>query len=801
MDIINWEELSSQERIACLKRPAVDSADSVQAIVSDIIKAITERGDEALVEFAKKFDKCPDGNLKLTQDEIQAACERIDPALKQAIDDAYINIKKFHAAQEPCHVKVETVDGVVCQTATHAIEKVGLYVPGGSAPLVSTALMLGVPAQIANCEQVVLTSPYPLSDGIIYAACKCGIKDIFKVGGAHAIAALAYGTDTVPKVHKIFGPGNQFVTMAKRLVSEDPNGAAIDMPAGPSEVLVIADAQADADFVAADLLSQAEHGPDSQVILVSESSDLLERTQKALDEQLQLLPRKDIALKALSKSRLIKTKDLQEAIEISNTYAPEHLIVQIADPHAIVDKLRNAGSIFLGSYTCESMGDYASGTNHTLPTYGYAKTASALGTDDFRRRYTISCASAQGLRNIGPTVEILAAAEGLDGHKNAVTIRLNKIGRNSDQNSCNKQDWRIKVVDLTKLACEHVQKLEPYQSARRIGGHGHTFLNANESPKSEFYIFNSTTLNRYPDCQPFEVTQGMADYVGLQRDQVLVSRGSDEAIGLLIRTFCEIGEGIVIAPPTYGMYEIAANTNRAKTHYAKRNDDFTLSATAIAQAINEAPFKVKLVFIDSPANPLGILFDKDELVTLLKQFPEVLFVLDEAYIEYAPEHTCVPLLKDYPNLVITRTLSKAFALAGIRCGFTLAHSDIIALMTKVIDPYPIADPVAQIARQALARGGIELMQERVNKCLELRASLIKNLEALPIVKRVHPTEANFVLAEFVDGPAVFEAMVQKGIILRSFETKPGLKNNIRITVGTPEELDEVMRVLTAIAGS
>lgn len=430
MDIINWQDLNDAERQACLQRPAQESESSVHDIVVDIIANVKKRGDEALREYAHKLDKCPDNNLKLTTEEIKQACERIDPTLKEAIDQAYKNISHFHAAQEPCHVKVETVSGIECQTATHPIEKVGLYVPGGSAPLVSTALMLGVPAQIAKCEQVVLTSPYPLSDGIIYAATKCGIKDIFKLGGAHAVAALAYGTESVPKVHKIFGPGNQFVTMAKRLVSDDPNGAAIDMPAGPSEVLVIADEHADADFVAADLLSQAEHGPDSQVILVSPSTQLLEQTQVALEKQLNCLPRKEIALKALSKSRLIKTQDLQEAIEISNTYAPEHLIVQIDDPHAIVAKLRNAGSIFLGAYTCESMGDYASGTNHTLPTYGYAKTASALGTDDFRRRYTISCASAQGLRNIGHTVEVLASAEGLDAHRNAVTLRLAKIGCN-----------------------------------------------------------------------------------------------------------------------------------------------------------------------------------------------------------------------------------------------------------------------------------------------------------------------------------------------------------------------------------
>ena len=335
------------------------------------------------------------------------------------------------------------------------------------------------------------------------------------------------------------------------------------------------------------------------------------------------------------------------------------------------------------------------------------------------------------------------------------------------------------------------------------GGHGHTFLNANESPKSEFYIFNSTTLNRYPDCQPFEVVQAMADYVGLRRDQVLATRGSDEAIGLIIRTFCEVGEGIVVAPPTYGMYEIAATTNRAQTFYATRKPGFVLDYEVIATALKAAPFKVKAVFIDSPANPLGQLFDHAELKRLLTDFPEVLFVMDEAYIEFKPEATTVGLLGDFSNLIVTRTLSKAFALAGIRCGFALAHPDIIALMTKVIDPYPIPDPVAQIAKQALARGGIELMHERVAKTVELRAKFEHSLQELmtganPLVKRVYPSCANYVLIEFNDGPKVFDAMVQKGIILRSFETKPGLKNCIRVTIGTPEELDEVMRTLTSL---
>lgn len=429
MEINVFAQLSVKEQEALLERPAQSSQAEVQKAVSAILAEVRSRGDAAVSEYAERFDHCPAERIVVTSEEIAAACAEIEPALKAAIDQAYDNIKKFHAAQEPSHVTVETVPGITCQTATHPIEKVGLYVPGGSAPLVSTALMLGVPAQIAGCSEVVLCSPFPMSAAIIYAATKCGITKMFRLGGAHAVAAMAYGTESVPKVNKIFGPGNQFVTMAKRLVADDPQGAAIDMPAGPSEVLVIADKQADPEFVAADLLSQAEHGPDSQVILVSDSKELLEAANVALAAQLAVLPRKDIATKALSKSRFILAQDLNECVAISNRYAPEHLIVQVKNPQALVPHLLNAGSIFLGALTCESMGDYASGTNHTLPTYGYAKTASALGTDDFRRRYTISYATAQGLRAIGTTVETLASAEGLDAHRNAVTIRLNKIGR------------------------------------------------------------------------------------------------------------------------------------------------------------------------------------------------------------------------------------------------------------------------------------------------------------------------------------------------------------------------------------
>lgn len=424
MEVKFWKDLDETAREAALTRPAQASSAKVQEIVENIIARLRKEGDAALFEFSRELDHFTGDHLEVTEEEKQAAVARLSPELKQAIDVAYENIRKFHQAQEPSHVKVETWPGIVCETHEHAIDSVGLYVPGGSAPLVSTALMLSIPAQIAGCPEVILCSPPPIADGIIYAAMKGGVKRIFNLGGAQAVAAMAYGTATVPKVLKIFGPGNQFVTMAKRLVSNDPKGAAIEMPAGPSEVLVIADEKADPSYVAADLLSQAEHGPDSQVILVTVSQKTAEDTFREVEKQLAVLPRKAIAEKSLAHSVEIVASDIKEACEISCRYAPEHLILQVADPDAYIPLIRNAGSIFVGAYTPESLGDYASGTNHTLPTYGYAHTASALGTADYRRRYTVQRASREGLDSIAKTVETLADAEGLGAHKNAVVVRV-----------------------------------------------------------------------------------------------------------------------------------------------------------------------------------------------------------------------------------------------------------------------------------------------------------------------------------------------------------------------------------------
>ncbi len=427
MRTVDWNELNDTERRQLLTRPAMKGADDITSTVSDIIARIRRDGDKALKEYTAAFDKVADGNIRLDQAKIDAACARVTPAMKAAIEHAYDNIARFHQAQLPQPLVMDTQAGVRCELHTHAIGRVGLYVPGGSAPLVSTVLMLAVPARIAGCRKVVLCSPPPVADEIVYAAALCGVSEIYTMGGAQAIAAMAYGTDTVSKVDKIFGPGNAWVTEAKRQVSMDFRGAAIDMPAGPSEVLVIADAEANPAFVAADLLSQAEHGPDSQVVLVTPSAALADAVTAAVAEQLAVLPRAAIAEKALSASVTILCEDLPQACLISNAYAPEHLIVQTHDPRSLLPRLENAGSIFLGAWTPESVGDYASGTNHTLPTYGYARTASSLGLADYQRRYTVQELSADGLRGLATTVTTLADAEGLGAHKRAVTLRMETL--------------------------------------------------------------------------------------------------------------------------------------------------------------------------------------------------------------------------------------------------------------------------------------------------------------------------------------------------------------------------------------
>lgn len=424
MQPIDWQACSAEQQQALLQRPAISASASISATVQDVLVQVKQQGDAALRAFSARFDKAQVENLRVSAAAMQAAGERLSDNLKQAMADAMANIETFHNAQILPPVDVETQPGVRCQQITRPVKSVGLYIPGGSAPLFSTVLMLATPARIAGCGRVVLCSPPPIADEILYAAQLCGVQEVFQVGGAQAIAALAFGTESVPKVDKIFGPGNTYVTEAKRQVSQRLDGAAIDMPAGPSEVLVIADEGATPAFVASDLLSQAEHGPDSQVILLTPSLQLAEGVALAVEQQLAQLPRAATARQALESSRLIVAQDLAQCVEISNQYGPEHLIIQTRQPRALVEEITSAGSVFLGDWSPESAGDYASGTNHVLPTYGYTATCSSLGLADFQKRMTVQELTPQGFLNLAATIETLAAAEQLDAHKNAVSLRV-----------------------------------------------------------------------------------------------------------------------------------------------------------------------------------------------------------------------------------------------------------------------------------------------------------------------------------------------------------------------------------------
>lgn len=423
MQVIRYPERA--EWTSLLERPHIDMT-ALYATVNTVLADVRTRGDQAVLDYEEKFDRVRLSSLQVTEAEMEAAEQLVPEELKDALQQAERNIATFHEAQRFQGKKIETAPGVVCWQKAVPIEKVGLYIPGGTAPLFSTVLMLAVPARLAGCREIVLCTP-PDREGrvnpaILYAARLAGVHRIFKAGGVQAIGAMAYGTETVPKVYKIFGPGNQYVMAAKQQVSL--HEVAIDMPAGPSEVLVVADEKANPVFVAADLLSQAEHGADSQVLLVTTSDWMLERVREEVQVQLEQLPRRELAVRSLEHSKLILVRSMEEAMELANAYAPEHLILEVEDYTSLSEKVVNAGSVFMGAYTPESAGDYASGTNHTLPTSGYARAYSGVNLDSFVRKITFQELSPEGIRNIGPAIEKLASGEQLDAHKNAVTLRL-----------------------------------------------------------------------------------------------------------------------------------------------------------------------------------------------------------------------------------------------------------------------------------------------------------------------------------------------------------------------------------------
>jgi len=765
-----------------LTRPLIETA-SLEETVSTVIEEVRKNGDQALYRFTREFDQVELTSLAVSAEEFQQAAAQLDEELKAAIQLGKQNIERFHIAQKQEVKKIETLKGVSCWQKSVAIQKVGLYIPGGTAPLFSTVLMLGVPANIAGCKELILCTP-PRKDGsvhpaILFTAKLLGITQVFKIGGAQAIAAMTFGTASVPLVYKIFGPGNQYVTAAKQIVSR--RGIAIDMPAGPSEVMVVADDSASPAFVAADLLSQAEHGTDSQVVLVTFSKQQAEAAIREVNKQLEALDRKEVARKALENSPAIVVADRKTALEIINEYAPEHLILSVDQAEELAEGVYNAGSVFLGHYTPESVGDYASGTNHVLPTNGFAKAYSGLNLDAFVKKITFQQLSKEGLQALGPAVEQMAAAEQLDAHKNAVSIRLEAI-----KSAAKKQSSSPITTDpLQGLVRPNIRSLQPYSSARsEFKGQAEIFLDANENPFE-------TGLNRYPDPLQIQVKQWVSRLIGIHPEQIFLGNGSDEVIDLLLRIFCEPREDhILTLPPTYGMYQVSADIADVGVKKINLLPGFKIDVAAVQKASNP---HAKLLFICSPNNPTGNDLDRKDIIALLDTFPGVI-VIDEAYIEFSEQASCMDLIGRYPRLVVMRTFSKAWGLAGVRLGMAFANKQIIQLLNKVKPPYNVNKLTQQIALQAFENAG--QIGEWIQVIKQERQRLQEALPAFRFVQHLFPSSSNFLLVRVDQPEELYQYLVGQKIIVRNRSNVVNCEGCLRLTVGQPKENDRLLAALS-----
>ena len=747
----------------------------LEARVRGIIGRVRENGDAALKELSLEIDGVDIPDLKVSPSEFAGAEAAVSGDVKAAIAAAYSNIYAFHRAQMPSRVEVETAPGVRCIRKPVPVSRVGMYIPGGTAPLFSTVLMLGVPSKVAGCPVRVLCTPAG-KDGrvnaeVLYAASVCGISEVYKIGGAQAVAAMAYGTESVPKVDKIFGPGNRYVTTAKQIVSGE--AASIDMPAGPSEVMVLADASADASFVASDLLSQAEHGRDSQAVLVCSDRDFAGRVVAEVERQAALLPRGEYIASSLSGSRAVVFDSVEEMIAFADCYAPEHLIISMEDADTVAERIICAGSVFIGNYSPESAGDYASGTNHTLPTSGWAHSCSGVGLDSFMRQMTLQKLSAAGLAGLSETIVTMAEAEGLEAHAAAVKVRM-AAGLPAERKSAS--------FDLQTLVRPNILNLSPYSTARDdYQGPLGIFLDANENPFENGF-------NRYPDPHQKELKSRISELKGIPVSNLFIGNGSDEAIDLVFRVFCVPGQDNVLSiEPSYGMYRVAAATNDVECRAFRLADDFSLDAEALLAATDS---HTKAIFLCSPNNPSGNAFDPEVLVDIASRFRGIV-VVDEAYGDFCTEAS---VALRCPNIIVLQTLSKAWGLAGLRLGLAIASSEIIGFMSMVKYPYNISRAAMDAALQALEKP----LEGQVELIVSERERVASELASIPCVRKVWPSQANFLLVRFDDADGTYDILVKAGLIVRNRTNVPGCRGCLRITIGTPQENDRLLQILSTL---
>ena len=777
-----------------LMQRATDDDSVIENRVRTILERVRQGGDEALRAITTEIDgRCPE-SLQVSETEFAEAEALVSDELKAAIRQAADNISAFHRAQQVPVVDVHTMPGVHCRRRVVPIRRVGLYIPGGSAPLFSTILMLALPAQIAGCEEIVLCTPCDRTSGkvnpvVLYTAQLCGVRTIYKLGGAQAVAAMAYGTESIRRVYKIFGPGNRYVTKAKQMVSAQ--GTAIDMPAGPSEVMVMADATAQPAFVAADFLSQAEHGPDSQSLLVCNSQALATEVEAEITRQLALLPRADIAARSLENSRIVVFDDVDTMVDFANDYAAEHLIIAMEDAWSVANRITAAGSVFVGHYSPESAGDYASGTNHTLPTMGLATAYSGIGLDSFMHAITYQELTQEGLNALGDTIIQMAEAEGLAAHANAVKVRTkthlnppSMEGTDIAEPSPHRGGDAQRAEGVCgSLVRPNIAALKPYSTARdEYKGTIGIYLDANENPFENGY-------NRYPSTTlKGQVRATIAAKKGVDPARLFLGNGSDEAIDLLFRIFCRPGvDNVISIAPTYGMYSVCAAINDIEYREVMLGDDFSLPIDKLLAA---ADAQSKLLFVCSPNNPTANAYSREQLITLVQQFPGIV-VVDEAYIDFSSVPSMVELLDEYPNLVVLQTLSKAYGLAGLRMGLAFAHERIISIFEQVKYPYNIGADTLALAQRLLKTD----ITPQVQTLIAERERVTTALRALPYVIQVYPSDANFLLVKVEHSRELYEYLIARELIVRDRSRTPGCEGALRITIGTPEENDRLIREL------
>lgn len=757
----------AEELRKLLKRPELESS-NLETTIAEIFREIELKGDAALKQFALKFDQVELDSFEITQEEIEQSESVLAEDLKLAIQTAASNIELFHASQRNTEQEIETTPGVFCWRKSVGIQTVGMYIPGGTAPLFSTVLMLGIPAKLAGCTNRILCTPCDrngkIDPAVLYAAKVAGITQIFRIGGAQAIAAMALGTESIPKADKLFGPGNQYVTAAKLFVQK--SGIPIDMPAGPSEVLVAGDDTISPAIIASDLLAQAEHGTDSQVVFLTDSEAFVDEVQVELMKQLSDLPRAAIASKALENSVAL-IENPEKWVGIINEYAPEHLIVMGKYEKQVVENVVNAGSVFIGQNTAESFGDYASGTNHTLPTNGFARAYSGVSLDSFVKKMTYQRVSKTGLRNLGPTVIRMAEAEKLQGHANAVKVRLSLL-------STVEENKPGKARNIEKWIRPDLRTVQPYTSARdEFEGIGDVFLDANENGFLDQY-------NRYPDPLQRELKLEIARVKNLPVQNLFLGNGSDEVLDLILRlTTIPYRDSVAYLNPSYGMYSVLAKINALETKEICLDKTFSINAVQLLEESKEC----KVLIICNPNNPTGNVIQKEELLRIARNFKGVL-VIDEAYVDFCEKFSVADEVENFPNLIVVQTLSKAYGMAGLRIGMAVASVEWIEALNRIKPPYNLGSLVQEKAVSLLKSTDWEQLKTSI---ISERKNMEEVLKSLPVVQQVFPSEANFLLFRVEDTNNVYNRLIENGVVVRNRSTHYNCENTLRVSVGNPEE--------------